>query len=137
MCGIVGLLIRKQSLRPSLGQFLMPMFDCMADRGGDSAGLAVFLDPVDRATRKFNLYSPDNQYDWKKLGDALQKQIKSDVKVDAVGNHAVVTSAIHPQSLPAWLVQYDPSLHVLSVGRYIDVYKDIGHPCRIAERYNF
>jgi len=109
----------------------------MADRGPDSAGLAVFTDPVERATRKFSIYSPDRGYDWKKLASEFQGQSKAATKVDSVENHATLTSAAMPDSLKAWLVQYDPKLHLLSVGRSIDVYKDTGHPCDIAKRYHF
>jgi len=137
MCGIVGLLIKKPHLRPSLGQFLLPMFDCMADRGGDSGGLAVFSDPVDRAVRRFSLYSPNREYDWRKLTDALNHQTHTKSDVRFIENHATLTSPVQVPSLNAWLVQYDPALHVLSVGRSIDVYKDIGHPCELATRYKF
>ena len=46
MCGIIGLLIKDESQRGSLGRLMTPMFDCMAERGPDSAGLAVFEPPV-------------------------------------------------------------------------------------------
>ena len=42
MCGIVGLMVKKQELRRSLGRWVLPMFTCMAERGPDSGGLAVF-----------------------------------------------------------------------------------------------
>lgn len=137
MCGIVGLLVKNPSLRPKLGNWLIPMFDCMADRGPDSAGLAVFTDPVERAVRKFSLYSNDREYNWNKLASEFQTQSKATTKVNAIENHATFVTSALPDSLKAWLVQYDPKLHVLSVGRSIDVYKDIGHPCEIAQRYHF
>jgi glutamate synthase domain-containing protein 1 len=137
MCGIVGLLIKKPALRESLGKFAVPMMDCMGDRGEDSAGLAVFTDPIDRAVRRFSLYSPRRDYDWTKLANALKDQTKAANKLDAIENHAAITTSVHPDSLRAWMVQYDPSLHVLSVGRSIDVYKDLGHPCELAKRYHF
>lgn len=137
MCGIVGLLVKNPSLRPRLGNWLLPMFNCMADRGPDSAGLAVFNDPVERALRKVSLYSNDRQYNWNKLAAEFQSQSKSTTKVDAIENHATLVTSALSDSLKAWLVQYDPKLHVLSVGRSIDVYKDTGHPCEIAKRYHF
>jgi glutamate synthase domain-containing protein 1 len=137
MCGIVGLLVKNPAMRPRLGNLLLPMFDCMADRGPDSAGLAVFTDPVERAVRKFSLYSDDRGYDWRKLASEFQGQSKQATKVDAIENHATLLTSAMPDSLKAWLVQYDPTLHVLSVGRSIDVYKDTGHPCEIAKRYHF
>ena len=36
-----------------------------------------------------------------------------------------------------WLAECDPSPHLLSVGRHIDIYKDEGHPSDIARRYHF
>ena len=42
---------------------------------------------------------------------------------------------VAPGDLKAWLAECDPSPHLLSVGRSIDVYKDMGHPAEIAERY--
>jgi len=42
VCGIIGLMAKKEDLRQSLGELVQPMFDCMAERGPDSAGLAVF-----------------------------------------------------------------------------------------------
>ena len=38
---------------------MVPMFECMAERGPDSAGLAVFTEPLEQSLRRFSLYSPD------------------------------------------------------------------------------
>ena len=64
MCGIVGFLAKNTDLRRSLGEFVVPMLNCMGDRGPDSAGLAVFGDPVDPELRRFNLHAPDRRFDW-------------------------------------------------------------------------
>ena len=42
MCGIVGLLLKRDDLHGRLGELVTPMIDCMGTRGPDSAGLAVF-----------------------------------------------------------------------------------------------
>lgn len=42
MCGIVGLLARSPRLEQGLGEMVLPMFACMAERGPDSAGFAVY-----------------------------------------------------------------------------------------------
>jgi amidophosphoribosyltransferase len=36
-----------------------------------------------------------------------------------------------------WIHERFPALHVLSAGRSIDIYKDIGHPADVAKRYQF
>lgn len=46
MCGIVGLHLRDPGLYPQLGALLTGMLDQMCDRGPDSAGMAVYGDPV-------------------------------------------------------------------------------------------
>ncbi|MCU1648642.1 MAG: glutamine amidotransferase [Nocardia sp.] len=46
MCGIVGLHLLDPALYPQLGTLLTGMLDQMCDRGPDSAGMAVYGDPV-------------------------------------------------------------------------------------------
>ena len=46
MCGIVGLHLRNPNLYPRLGELLTGMLCEMADRGSDSACVAVYGDPV-------------------------------------------------------------------------------------------
>jgi glutamate synthase domain-containing protein 1 len=53
------------------------------------------------------------------------------------GNHAVLTSDADPDRLVAWLARNAPMIAVLSVGQSIDLYKDVGAPADIAERYGF
>ena len=46
MCGIVGLHLRTPELYPRLGELLTGMLCEMGDRGSDSAGVAVYGDPI-------------------------------------------------------------------------------------------
>ena len=46
MCGIVGLHLRTPQLYPRLGELLTGMLCEMGDRGSDSAGVAVYGDPI-------------------------------------------------------------------------------------------
>src|SRR5437016_2279759 len=45
MCGIVGLHLRNPELYPRLGTLLTTMLGQVAERGPDSAGVAVYGDP--------------------------------------------------------------------------------------------
>ena len=58
MCGIVGLLVKNPELRDRLGELMVPMLIGMTDRGPDSAGLAVFSEPVTPPAHKLSLYAP-------------------------------------------------------------------------------
>ena len=44
MCGIVGLFLKDDELKPQLGEMLSAMLITMTDRGPDSAGIAIYGD---------------------------------------------------------------------------------------------
>lgn len=137
MCGIVGFLARQKPLRESLGEFVVPMLTCMGERGPDSAGLAVFSEPVDANFRRFNLYVSDREFDWVMLSEQLTAATGMLVEFEFVENHAVLITIAAPPSVAAWLAENYPRVHLLSVGRAIDIYKDEGHPAEISRRYGF
>src|SRR6185436_19738163 len=116
MCGIVGLLVKKPSLRASLGEMVAPMLTCMGDRGADSAGLAVFSDPVPANLRRYSLYAPQPDFRWPELKDRLQRETHASGEIDAKENHASLTSSIDAVSLKFWLGTSYPELHLLSAG---------------------
>lgn len=57
MCGIVGLFLKKDELRPRLGDMLTDMLITMTDRGPDSAGIAIYGDSAEGL--KFTVQSED------------------------------------------------------------------------------
>jgi len=137
MCGIVGLLIKKPELRDSLGELMVPILLGMAQRGPDSAGLAVFTDTLDDSHRKYSLYSGEQVFNWNALVQSFQMQFESTPEMQVNGNHAVLSSILAPSTVKSWLKQQYPQLHILSTGRTIDLYKEIGQPRAVADRYNF
>jgi amidophosphoribosyltransferase len=136
MCGIVGLLVKKPALREHLGELMVPMLIGMTERGPDSSGMAVFTQPVEAAKRKFSLFSEDPGFNWKHLEGVLSETFE-DVSLVVDANHAVFTTASKPAAVRQWLMEHRAGLHVLSVGRMIDVYKDVGLPAEVAARYHF
>lgn len=141
MCGIVGLLVKKPALRERLGELMVPMLIGMTERGPDSAGLAVFADPLPEGARKLSVYSgqagDDAAYDWTALAAALKADLGRTVRVEVRGNHAVLSFEGAAEPVKRWIREHRPRLHILSAGRSIDVYKDIGTPTEVAERYGF
>jgi len=137
MCGIVGLLIKNPSLRPALGEMISPMLVCMGDRGPDSAGLAVFSEPVAGAMRRYSIYDPGGKLAWPDFQEHCRQELGVEGRLFPRGNHAVLQAVLPADRLKPWLAAAYPHLHVLSVGRSIDVYKDMGHPREIAQRYRF
>ena len=93
MCGIIGLLARSETLRASFGEQMMPMFRCMAERGPDSAGLAVYNQPGAAATRRYSLFAFRHDVDWKAIAASFEKETGESAKVQSVDNHAVFVTA--------------------------------------------
>lgn len=137
MCGIVGLLIKNPKLRPQLGQLMLPMLIGMTERGPDSAGLAVYTSAVGANERKFSLYAFEEDFNWQKLGHDFQQHLGSAVTMVPQANHAILTTHLEPATVRVWLKEHYPSLHLLSVGQLMDIYKDVGTPAQVAARYDF
>ena len=137
MCGIVGLLVKKPSLRHQLGALMVPMLTGMTERGPDSAGLAVYTAPVSEGRRKLSLYSGEHAVDWPELLGRLRHEIAETHEIAVHGNQAVLTTAADADQVASWLKRHAPGVAVLSVGQSIDLYKDVGAPADIARRYRF
>ena len=141
MCGIVGLLLKNSALRGQLGELMVPMLIGMTERGPDSAGLAVFTETLPQSRRKISVYSgltaQADAYDWAALVEALNAAMPIQAQASAQGNHAVIHFEGSSASVNAWIKAHDPKLHLLSAGRSIELYKDIGTPSDVAARYGF
>jgi amidophosphoribosyltransferase len=135
------LLLKKPALRSQLGELMVPMLIGMTERGPDSAGLAVFTDPLPAGLRKISVYSglteEGSDYNWSALLDALNTELKVQAKATVKANHAVITFEGAAEPVKAFVKAYGPKLHLLSTGRSIDLYKDIGTPAEVAARYQF
>jgi glutamate synthase domain-containing protein 1 len=137
MCGIVGLLVKNPGWRDRLGELMLPILIGMSERGPESAGLAVFTQAVGMGRRKFSVYSGTTTAPWTDFAQAAMRQLGTDTAVTAHGNQAVLETAAAPAQVKAWLARDYPEHHLLSVGRSIDLYKDIGTPGEVAARYGF
>ena len=95
MCGIVGLLVKTPDLREQLGELMVPMLIGMTERGPDSAGLAVFTESLAETSRKISVYSgltaDAADFNWQALGHGIKTHLGVEAKVEAKGNHAVIT----------------------------------------------
>jgi amidophosphoribosyltransferase len=138
MCGIVGLLLKKPELRDQLGELMTPMLVGMTSRGPDSAGVAIFGN-TNADSHKLSLFWGEGVADWKRLAAELSAEFdgkhRAAHKFRESGQHAVLTTPSDPDAVKAWLGEAAPEIYVLSMGRSIDLYKDIGAPAEIVERY--
>lgn len=137
MCGIVGLLVKKPGLREQLGALMLPMLIGMTERGPESTGLAVFTEADANDRRKVNLYWGTAAFDWESVRAAAKQAFGKDCVLAVNVNHGILETTAGPSAVTSWVREHFPSLHVLSAGRLIDVYKDTGTPAQVAERYHF
>ena len=137
MCGIVGLLLKNTGMRDHLGQLVTPMFNCMATRGPDSGGMAVFREPLAEPERRFGLFTPLADFDWSSFHTSFTRDTGVDGRIHSIESHASEISSIAASDFRAWLAEAWPNVHLISVGRAIEMYKDEGHPGEIADRFHF
>jgi amidophosphoribosyltransferase len=136
MCGIIGLLLKDPALRPRLGEFMVPMLVGMTERGPDSSGMAVFTDSVTGSSRKLSLYCSQAAFEWRQLEGAFVQSLGFGT-FEIKSNHCIVTTSVDTGRIREWLAAEFPGVRVLSVGRSIDLYKDVGLPAEVADRYGF
>ena len=137
MCGIVGLMIKSEGLRHSLGSLVLPMFDCMAERGPDSAGLAVFDTAVKLPRRRFSLFSGRGDCDWNSMVRELESATDAKIDLENCDNHAEIVAPLDALQLRSWLSARGNDVRLLAVGRSMTLFKDVGRPDQVARRYNF
>src|SRR5580704_4026977 len=114
MCGIVGFMARNAPLRESLGELVVPMLTCMGERGPDSAGLAVFSDPLAGDLRRYSFYAADRAFDWAGFVSQFAADTEASSVIEAVESHAILISEADPAVVQNWLAERDKPVHLLS-----------------------
>ena len=124
MCGIVGLFAKHPDVEARLGALLGAMLGQMADRGPDSAGVAIYRDPAPAGSTKLSLFSDDPDEDWSAVGDATVH-----------ASHAVVVLEGEAAEAQARVEAEHPHLRVMSAGSRIEIFKEIGDPRGFVDRF--
>ena len=135
MCGIVGIYLKNEGLHPELGRHLAAMLVEMSDRGPDSAGIAVYRDPVAEGSCKLALHAV-GYYDWASLQAAMAAQLAIDVQLHVVASHAVITANKDVTSVQDWLQAEHPEVRIMSAGSSIEIYKEKGLPREFVQQFH-
>ncbi len=140
MCGIVGLFLKTEKYRPELGRLTAVMLHEMRDRGPDSAGFAVYDQGIPGVTR-ITALAEGQLPDWAPIGAGLEAVLGAEVKVRAIHDHAVFETSGDGRLARQWLIDNGASISgaaidVLSYGSQIELYKSVGDPDLVAQRYN-
>ena len=134
MCGIVGLFLKDAALEREFGALFAGMLGVLSDRGPDSAGFAIYgrgeLDAVKLTVR------PPRGTDLAALARALEPAAGGTVEARRRGSHAVlVVPATREQAVLAALAARTPPVALVSRGRRMEVYKEVGRPTEVTESF--
>lgn len=133
MCGIVGLHLKNPELHTRLGELVAPMLDCMTSRGPDSAGLALYREPEPGRIRCS--LRADQVVDWHEVGRLLAAELAAPVDVEQLGGGAVLSAAGDDVAVVEALGRVAPEVVLVGHGRSMEVFKDVGLPREISERF--
>ena len=134
MCGIVGLFLKDPRLESDLGQMLQGMLVTMCDRGPDSAGFAVY-GRERKGGVKLTLRGGADA-DHEKLAKSLGKAIDETLKPVVHDTHSVVTVPSRKEGAAREaLTEIAPEVSVVGAGRRMEIYKEVGRPDAVAERF--
>ncbi len=133
MCGIVGLFLKDDALQPQLGAMLTDMLITMTDRGPDSAGIAIYGSEAPGMMR-ITVQSDAPETDFDGLDAVLSGIVGADVAMRVNDTHAVLTlpGSARAAALSALA---DRGLRVMSSGARMEIYKEVGLPADVADRF--
>ena len=135
MCGIVGLFLKDDRMAPELGTLLSDMLVTMTDRGPDSAGIAIY-GAEDPGRAQLTVQSEEPEADFATLAEDLSARTGGAVTLERRGNHAVLhlpAEALETARTAA--PELRPGLRVMSAGRRIEIFKDVGLPRDVVDRF--
>jgi amidophosphoribosyltransferase len=135
MCGIVGVYSKSEAIAERLGAHAADMLAQMADRGPDSAGVAIYRDPVGAGESKLSLHAPDGMGDWSAAVEALDEGLGVERARVLGAHHALLHVRADADAAQAWVAAELRGVGVTSAGRTIEIYKDAVAPGEFVERF--
>lgn len=138
MCGIVGLFLKDDALKPLLGEMLSAMLVTMTDRGPDSAGIAIYGDDV-AGQMKITVQSSQPDSDFPVLEKDLSEHpqlVRESLHIQIRDTHAVISVAESDRDHILTLIKdKHPNIRVMSQGQSIEIYKEVGLPKDVVSRF--
>jgi glutamate synthase domain-containing protein 1 len=137
MCGIVGFLDKRAGHDRPVGRTILAMLQALSCRGPDSAGVALYQAP--RASWTLQVKLPEH-------GDpeaAVEAALAALHEVTGVIRHETtgaylrleVTATADPVALEHQLVTRVPGSEVVSLGRQLEIVKQVGSPAQLEATY--
>jgi glutamate synthase domain-containing protein 1 len=136
MCGIVGLFLKNEAMKPQLGELLSAMLITMTDRGPDSAGIAIYGDETENMI-KLTVQSANPDEDFPALEKSLHSLNGGKPELMTRDSHAVIRAKeSQGDAIRALLNTSHPDIRLMSYGQSIEIYKEVGLPQKVVERFD-
>ena len=135
MCGIVGLFLKDQALEPELGHLLGGMLGTMCDRGPDSAGFAVYGTAAP-GRAKITVQSAEADVAFDGVAETLGRVLGTEVGFARRSSHGVFDVPAEKAAEARRVIRAShPALRIMAAGEAIEIYKEVGHPTAVADRF--
>jgi len=136
VCGIVGIFYKGEGSTGPVGQVMTDMCDQLFRRGPDSAGVALYGSPLqDGLVVRVDLERPD-------LETAADEVVTAAGELTAVKDWNLTSRSLRlivasddDGKLADWIEERVRGARVFSVGRAMEIVKDLGMACDINQRY--
>jgi amidophosphoribosyltransferase len=135
MCGIVGLYLKNVELQAQLGSMFKPMLIEMSSRGPDSAGVAIYRNPVEAGQTKFSLAHDDSGFLWETLETNLAASLNCELATSKVANHCILVTDAAETEVISWLQTNYPEVRIVGSGKSIEIFKEVGPPEKVYEQF--
>ncbi|MBT3214556.1 MAG: glutamine amidotransferase family protein [Deltaproteobacteria bacterium] len=135
MCGIVGLYLKNVELQAQLGSMFKPMLIEMSSRGPDSAGVAIYRNPVEAGQTKISLAHDDSGFLWETLETNLAASLNCELATSKVANHCILVTDAAETEVISWLQTNYPEVRIVGSGKSIEIFKEVGPPEKVYEQF--
>ncbi|MQA85364.1 MAG: glutamine amidotransferase [Streptosporangiales bacterium] len=136
MCGIVGLHLKNSNLYTQLGELLTPMLDRMTSRGPDSAGIALYDAPLPEGALRYSVrVGGSDAVEWDELAQGLAAELGVEVTAEPRAGGASLVAHGEAGPFLTALRALAPEVVLVGYGRAMEIYKDVGAPVEICDRY--
>ena len=131
MCGIVGIYLKNEKLKNSLGSLLSKMLINMGSRGPDSAGFAIYK-KEDHDKYKYSICINDLSF------DDFKKRIHEHISADLDRNsdHVIIKTSSKPSDVLKIIKNNLKEVSIVGYGKSIEIFKQVGNPTDVVKKFN-
>ena len=131
MCGIVGIYLKNDKLKESLGSLLSKMLINMGSRGPDSAGFAIYKKENNDIYKYSVCLNKINFEDFKKK---INEHISAELERNS--DHVIVKTSSKPSDVLKIIKNDFKEVSIVGYGKSIEIFKQVGNPSDVVKKFN-